>query len=78
MTPPGYIPYLHTVRQPACGQVACFVADGVPTGEVVRASDMRRADGALVRFADQYRCTSCRRPVTLPLPAPDGRDEVEV
>jgi hypothetical protein len=76
--PDGYATYLHTVRQPACGAVAFYVLASIAPGSPVRASVMRRVDGGLVRYADQFRCTSCRRPVTLPVPSPNGATTVEV
>lgn len=76
--PDGYVPYVHTRGQTACGYLAFFVRADVESGTTLQATDLRPADRGLARAWQASRCTTCRAPLPLPIPTPDGRPEVDV
>lgn len=78
MADPVFAAYYHRRPPAPCGELAFLVNDAVQSSQGIKGGMLRRADGGVVQFRDQAFCTTCRRRLTLPLPLPEGRTEVDV
>lgn len=78
MPDPTYAAYWHRLGPVACGLLAFWVNDAVAAPSGIMGAMIRRADGGMVRFEDQIRCTTCGRAISWPAPLPEGRMEVDV
>lgn len=78
MPDPVFIPFYHRLPPTACGELAFWVNEQVSSASSIKGAMLRRADGGLVRFVDQVRCTTCQRLIAHPVPLPEGRPEVDV
>lgn len=78
MADPIYVPYYHRLGPAPCGLLAFAVNDQVYAPQGIKGGMLRRADGGLVRYEDQVRCTTCGRAISWPAPLPEGRAEVDV